>query len=82
MSIHLAPLPSDGPAETFFERHSSTDIDDALEAISILFEDLWALNRAFDMGNPSVDATIRVTLTLGILEKLTGERPPNERETV
>lgn len=62
------------------QRRSFTHIDDASSAFSVLLEDPRAINRAFNIGNPDNDTSIRdlVTLMLGLYEELTGTRPQNE----
>jgi nucleoside-diphosphate-sugar epimerase len=62
------------------QRRSFTHIDDASAAFSILLEDPRALNRAFNIGNPDNDTSIKdlVVLMLDIYEELTGHRPTNE----
>jgi UDP-apiose/xylose synthase len=62
------------------QRRSFTHIDDASRAFSVLLEDPRAINRAFNIGNPENDTSIRdlVSLIMDLYEELTGERPANE----
>ena len=62
------------------QRRSFTHIDDASTAFSVLLEDPRAINRAFNIGNPANDTSIRelVTLMIDLYEELTGDRPDNE----
>ena len=62
------------------QRRSFTHIDDANRAFSVLLEDPRAINRAFNIGNPANDTSIRdlVSLMMDLYEELTGERPANE----
>jgi UDP-apiose/xylose synthase len=62
------------------QRRSFTHIDDASMAFSVLLEHPEAGNRAFNVGNPANDTSIRelVSLMMEIYEELTGERPANE----
>lgn len=62
------------------QRRSFTHIDDASRAFSVLLESPDAINRAFNIGNPDNDTSIRdlVTLMLELYEELTGTRPTNE----
>lgn len=62
------------------QRRSFTHIDDANTAFSVLLEHPGAKNRAFNIGNPANDTSIRdlVDVMMGIYEELTGERPANE----
>lgn len=62
------------------QRRSFTHIDDASTAFSTLLENPRALNRAFNIGNPDNDTSIRdlVTLMMELYEELTGMRPTNE----
>lgn len=62
------------------QRRSFTHIDDASRAFSVLLEDPRAINRAFNIGNPANDTSIRdlVSLIMDLYEELTGERPTNE----
>jgi nucleoside-diphosphate-sugar epimerase len=62
------------------QRRSFTHIDDASAAFSVLLDHPEAKNRAFNIGNPHNDTSIRdlVQLMLRLYEELTGERPANE----
>ena len=62
------------------QRRSFTHIDDASTAFSVLLEHPDAINRAFNIGNPANDVSIRdlVGLMLRLYEELTGVRPENE----
>jgi nucleoside-diphosphate-sugar epimerase len=62
------------------QRRSFTHIDDASAAFSVLLEDPRAVNRAFNIGNPANDTSIRdlVALMIDLYEELTGSRPENE----
>jgi UDP-apiose/xylose synthase len=62
------------------QRRSFTHIDDASRAFSVLLEHPAAKNRAFNVGNPANDTSIRelVSLMMTIYEELTGLRPTNE----
>ncbi len=62
------------------QRRSFTHIDDANAAFSLLLEHPGARNRAFNIGNPANDTSIRelVDLMIDLHEELTGARPANE----
>ncbi len=62
------------------QRRSFTHIDDASAAFSVLLDRPEARNRAFNIGNPDNDTSIRdlVQLMLRLYEELTGDQPTNE----
>lgn len=62
------------------QRRSFTHIDDASAAFSLLLEHPGATNRAFNIGNPANDTSIRdlVALMMELHEELTGEAASNE----
>lgn len=62
------------------QRRSFTHIDDASEAVALLFESPAAANQIFNIGNPANDVSIRdlVGLMIELYEELTGKRPENE----
>jgi nucleoside-diphosphate-sugar epimerase len=62
------------------QRRSFTHIDDASAAFSLLLEHPEATNRAFNIGNPANDTSIRdlVALMMELHEELTGEVVTNE----
>jgi nucleoside-diphosphate-sugar epimerase len=62
------------------QRRSFTHVDDASAAFSVLLEHPGAKNRAFNIGNPANDISIRdlVSLMMELHEELTGEAASNE----